>query len=100
MEYVSLGRSGLKVSPLCLGTMMFGGRTDEADSRAIIDLARQSSSPPAIPVTGISRRRQVMIVCRKAHRSHAAEAFLNVAQEKSADDQHTGHQGHKGNSVP
>ena len=42
MEYVSLGRSGLKVSPLCLGTMMFGGRTDEADSRAIIDLARES----------------------------------------------------------
>jgi aryl-alcohol dehydrogenase-like predicted oxidoreductase len=37
MEYRKLGRSGLKVSPLCLGTMMFGGRTDEADSRRIID---------------------------------------------------------------
>jgi DNA-binding transcriptional LysR family regulator len=36
----------------------------------------------AIPVTGVSRRRQVMIVCRKAHRSHAAEAFLAAAQEK------------------
>lgn len=40
MEYRRLGRSGLKVSPLCLGTMMFGGATDEADSRAIIDHAR------------------------------------------------------------
>ena len=26
MEYRKLGRSGLKVSPLCLGTMMFGDR--------------------------------------------------------------------------
>ena len=39
----------------------------------------------ALPVAGISRRRQVMIVCRKAHRSHAADAFLAVAQEKTND---------------
>jgi DNA-binding transcriptional LysR family regulator len=37
----------------------------------------------AIPVAGVSRKRQVMIVCRKAHRSHASEAFLTVAQERS-----------------
>src|SRR5207342_3910977 len=36
----------------------------------------------AVPVTGISRRRQLTLVCRKAHRSHAADAFLGVAQEK------------------
>jgi DNA-binding transcriptional LysR family regulator len=36
----------------------------------------------AVPVTGISRRRQLTLVCRKAHRSHAADAFLAVAQEK------------------
>jgi DNA-binding transcriptional LysR family regulator len=35
-----------------------------------------------IPVAGISRRRQVTLVCRRAHRSHAADAFLDVAQEK------------------
>ena len=40
MEYRHLGRSGLKVSPLCLGTMMFGGPTNEADSAAIIADAR------------------------------------------------------------
>ncbi len=40
MTYRSLGRSGLKVSPLCLGTMMFGGATDEATSVRIIDRAR------------------------------------------------------------
>ncbi|MSP50078.1 MAG: aldo/keto reductase [Alphaproteobacteria bacterium] len=40
MEYRPLGRSGLKVAPLCLGTMMFGGPTSEADSRGIIGRAR------------------------------------------------------------
>src|ERR1700674_299059 len=37
----------------------------------------------AVPVTGVSRRRLMMLVCRRAHRSHAAEAFLSVAQEKT-----------------
>ncbi|OZI37597.1 NADP-dependent oxidoreductase [Bordetella genomosp. 10] len=36
MDYRYLGRSGLQVSPLCLGAMMFGGETDEATSRRII----------------------------------------------------------------
>src|SRR5437899_852138 len=36
----------------------------------------------AVPIAGVSRKRQVMLVCRKAHRSHAADAFLGVAQEK------------------
>ncbi|MFL5288010.1 MAG: aldo/keto reductase [Rhodopila sp.] len=40
MEYRSLGRSGLKVSPLCLGTMMFGGPADETTSSRIVDRAR------------------------------------------------------------
>ena len=39
----------------------------------------------AVPVNGISRRRQVTLVCRRAHRSHAANAFLQAAQEKSRD---------------
>lgn len=39
MDYRYLGRSALKVSPLCLGAMMFGGETDEATSRRIIDKA-------------------------------------------------------------
>jgi DNA-binding transcriptional LysR family regulator len=40
----------------------------------------------AVPVSGVSRKRQVMIVCRKEHRSHAADAFLGVAQEKPERD--------------
>lgn len=39
MDYRYLGRSALKVSPLCLGAMMFGGETDEDTSRRIIDKA-------------------------------------------------------------
>ncbi len=39
MEYRFLGRTGLKVSALCLGTMNFGPRTSEEDSHAIMDNA-------------------------------------------------------------
>ncbi|MDQ6874895.1 MAG: aldo/keto reductase [Actinomycetota bacterium] len=39
MEYTHLGRSGLSVSPLCLGTMNFGPETSEEDSHAIMDHA-------------------------------------------------------------
>jgi aryl-alcohol dehydrogenase-like predicted oxidoreductase len=39
MEYRKLGRSGLRVSPLCLGTMNFGPLTSEQDSHAIMDSA-------------------------------------------------------------
>lgn len=39
MEYTHLGRTGLKVSRLCLGTMNFGPYTSEADSFAIMDRA-------------------------------------------------------------
>jgi len=39
MEYVHLGRSGLTVSRLCLGTMNFGPFTEETDSFAIMDHA-------------------------------------------------------------
>ena len=40
MDYRYLGRSALKVSPLCLGAMMFGGATDEPVAKRIIDKAR------------------------------------------------------------
>jgi NDP-hexose C3-ketoreductase / dTDP-4-oxo-2-deoxy-alpha-D-pentos-2-ene 2,3-reductase len=39
MEYTNLGRTGLSVSRLCLGTMNFGPHTDEPDSFAIMDRA-------------------------------------------------------------
>ena len=39
MKHVHLGRSGLKVSDLCLGTMNFGPHTTEPDSFALMDKA-------------------------------------------------------------
>ena len=42
MQYTQLGRSGLKVSRLCLGTMNFGPQTDEAAAHSIMDAALES----------------------------------------------------------
>ncbi|MCW2881908.1 MAG: aldo/keto reductase [Sphaerisporangium sp.] len=41
MEYVHLGRAGISVSRLCLGTMNFGPVTSEEDSFAIMDRAHE-----------------------------------------------------------
>lgn len=40
MQYRRLGRSGVKVSPLCLGALMFGAETDETTAARIIAGAR------------------------------------------------------------
>ena len=42
MDYRNLGHSGLKVSPLCLGTMMFGEPTDDAEAGRIVASAREA----------------------------------------------------------
>ncbi|WP_230010456.1 aldo/keto reductase, partial [Microbacterium sp. Bi128] len=40
MRYTHLGRSGLTVSRLCLGTMNFGPQTEETQAFAILDTAQ------------------------------------------------------------
>ena len=42
MHHRTLGRSGLSVSPLCLGTMMFGGETDEIAAGRIVGAAQEA----------------------------------------------------------
>jgi aryl-alcohol dehydrogenase-like predicted oxidoreductase len=42
MEYRNFGRTGMKVSPICLGCMMFGWRTQEPDGIKIISKALDS----------------------------------------------------------
>lgn len=42
MDYHTLGRGGLKISPLCLGTMMFGGPTNEGTALRIVAKAREA----------------------------------------------------------
>ncbi|MGV3721701.1 MAG: aldo/keto reductase [Actinomycetota bacterium] len=79
MEYVNLGRAGVKVSRLCLGTMMFGGATDEAESTKIIhralelginfiDTANMYNAGESETVTGkaIRRRRDDVVLATKA----------------------------------
>lgn len=79
MEFVTLGRSGVKVSRLCLGTMMFGGPTDEAESARIIhraldaginfiDTANVYNAGESEVVTGraIRDRRAAVVLATKA----------------------------------
>src|SRR3989442_9350309 len=42
MQYRKVGPMGVKISPICLGTMMFGGPTDEATSSRIVAKAREA----------------------------------------------------------
>src|SRR5215467_10566730 len=42
MRYTKLGRTGLKVSRLCLGTMNFGPETSEKEAFAIMDRALEA----------------------------------------------------------
>lgn len=39
MDYRRMGRSGLKVSEICMGTMTFGHGADEAEAKRMVDLA-------------------------------------------------------------
>ena len=58
MEYRNLGRSGLRVSPLCLGSMIFGGRPTRpppAASSAGLGTPGSTSSTPPTPTTAAVR---------------------------------------------
>ena len=48
-EYTTLGRSGLRVSPLCLGTMTFGTKwgwgAQESVSRSLFDRVLPAEQP-------------------------------------------------------
>ena len=42
MEYRKLGKTGLKVSPLCMGTMQFGWSLNESDSHRILSASYEA----------------------------------------------------------
>jgi aryl-alcohol dehydrogenase-like predicted oxidoreductase len=78
MDYRLLGRTGVRVSPLCLGTMMFGAQTTEADSIRIIhkaldlginfvDTADMYSTGESERIVGQSLvgRRQIVVLATK-----------------------------------
>jgi 1-deoxyxylulose-5-phosphate synthase len=80
MEYRWLGRTGVRVSPLCLGTMNFGGPADEADSIKImhaaleaginfIDTANSYNGGESERVVGkaLKGRRERVVLATKGH---------------------------------
>jgi len=69
MDYRMLGGSGCAVSSLCLGTMTFGGETDEAGAHAQLDrfLAAGGTSATATSASSPSPRPRVMGRPRKSH---------------------------------
>lgn len=72
MEYRNLGASGLRVSPLCLGTMMFGGATPEREAFDIIASARAAGVNfiDTADVYNDGRSEEVVGRAIRAERSH------------------------------
>ncbi len=70
MEYRSFGRTGLKVSPLCLGAMMFGawGNPDREDSISFVDTADVYSAGESEETVGqaLAGRRDDIVLATKA----------------------------------
>lgn len=77
MEYRNLGKSGLKVSPLCLGAMMFGkwGNADHDESIRIIHRAMDAGINFIDTANGYSEGESEVIV-GKALRDRREEAVL------------------------
>ena len=80
MKYRNLGNTGIKVSPLCLGTLNFGGSTAKGDSIQMIhtaldaginfiDTADYYNSGESERITGqaLAGRRNNVILATKAH---------------------------------
>src|SRR6185312_4315727 len=66
------GRSALRVSPLCIGAMMFGGATDEATARRIMDKARDQGVNFIDTADGYNGGKSEEVVGRaiREHRHH------------------------------
>jgi len=74
MEFVTVGRTGVQVSRLCLGTMSFGNYSDPATSRAMF----------ARPASTVS----IFFDCANSYAGGKAEVILGdcIAETKSRDD--------------
>ncbi|OYW46343.1 MAG: NADP-dependent oxidoreductase [Sphingomonadales bacterium 32-68-7] len=72
MDYRYLGRSALRVSPLCVGTMMFGGATDEPVATRILDQARGAGINflDAADLYNMGKTEEVVGRAIKDHRHH------------------------------
>ena len=75
MEYRLFGRTGVKVSPICLGAMNFGGVTNEEDSIRIIHTALDAGIN-FIDTANAYNAGQSELVVGKAIRAHRHKVFL------------------------
>jgi 1-deoxyxylulose-5-phosphate synthase len=85
MEHARLGRTGLKVSKLCLGTMTFGLQSDESTAFAILDRAAEGGidfldTSDAYPLGGELSTRGI------------TEEILGPLAARQAGPVHRGHQ--------
>jgi aryl-alcohol dehydrogenase-like predicted oxidoreductase len=94
MKQVTFGKTGVKVSHLCLGTMMFGRRADEAEAGRIIsaalnagvnfiDTAAMYGEGAAEEVLGriLKPVRKKVFLATKVHRGIDAEAITGSIEE-------------------
>lgn len=89
--YRRLGRTGLEVSALCLGTMMFGGRTDAAESHRIVDHAAEHGINfiDTADAYNAGRSEEIVGDAMLAGRSHWVLA-TKVANQMGTDRNHQG----------
>jgi aryl-alcohol dehydrogenase-like predicted oxidoreductase len=91
MDYRNLGRTGIKVSPLCLGTMMFGRSAGEKDSMAMIEHALEAGinfiDTADVYSQGDSERITGKAIARSGRRDEivlATKAFLPMGDDPNA----------------
>lgn len=93
MKFIPLGNAGIKVSQMCLGTMMFGDRCEEAEAARIIDAAleRDVTFIDTASMYGAGKteeilgrilkgRRERFFVATKVNRPKGEEYPLHIAQ--------------------
>ena len=97
MKYVELGKTGEKVSELCLGTMMFGSRCDETEADRIlgvaidhgvnfIDTAAMYGNGLTEEILGriVKGRREKLFIATKVHKGVDANSILESIDESLA----------------
>jgi len=92
MEYRTLGRSGVRVSKLCVGTMSFGGRTDEEEAKRIVDEAIDSGinfiDCADVYARGVAEEFAGKALAENGHRDDVVLATKGVAGMGSGPNDH------------
>src|ERR1700751_4000297 len=90
MNYRKLGRSGLKVSPIGLGTRMFGGPTDEATSARIVAKAREAGINFVDSADAYNKGASEQVVGRAISNNRQAWVLATKLANQMGDDPNRG----------